>query len=895
MKFLSIVALILALCLATSAENLLKNGDFESTGIGNTLPGWQLLSQPNFELDAQTVKSGKYSLKLLPKTDGYYALSNIGGKLADFPDEIIVRGYVKTENLKARSLFAGIFTYDEKWGNSLTFPAFKPTPGNSDWTFFEKKITKQEILTAATGKPADKQPVYWNFRINIINNPGTVWLDALEMKISDEYRGAAIYLSKTATAAERFAVNELAAYLRKVTGKTYPVTDWEPSEKSPVIRIGQETGLESQEWHLQSDKTGNLSITGGDAAGTVYGIYEFLEKYLGCAWLDYRTEIVPEMPDWQMPLIDERGKPAIQRREMYAALGGDSKLRLRNKENIWTSFKEIDLWYGSPRANHTFAHYTKDWQDLELFAMNEHGKRIKYSQLCPSNPRVTELIVAQMKEYIKADRAKGSKATLYDLSQNDGGTGICFCPACRKATAEEGAFSGVYIRFMNEVARRVNQEYPEIQVRTLSYSYTSKPPQKAIGGPNLLVTTVNSELFAPLLPGTANGRSLKQWAKQASSLGIWAYWKTFSSDEYPAVKSREIIQEEMKFCRDNNIALYFAENEYSYLRSFFALQYYFCMKLMQNPDMDLKLMTDKFMNGYYGAAASAMTGYVDYLEQRMAEIPYGSKDFLAYLDYEFFMTVERYLAEAEQAAADDPDSLLHVRFERVPVDYQWLLKYTSLASKGDMPPKDFLIKRYEKNASDSIRYNLNASENDRKKIEQELTKVKNETKLFAYLPAPVPEQFKGKEIIDYHWNNFNGFMVDGWLVEEPEAVCGMAFHVNEKIDPSKHQRAAHSLPLEFGFYDFTAKKGETVKLMAGQIPQDEKYHWYKVGRTTILPSIYVWAHWYWGIRIYLNNKNTGIVPEEMDIWISMKATGPAYVKGSTKPNDIFVERLILVK
>ena len=32
-----------------------------------------------------------------------------------------------------------------------------------------------------------------------------------------------------------------------------------------------------------------------------------------------------------------------------------------------------------------------------------------------------------------------------------------------------------------------------------------------------------------------------------------------------------------------------------------------------------------------------------------------------------------------------------------------------------------------------------------------------------------------------------------------------------------------------------------------------------------------------------------------DVWISLKITGPAYVKNSTKPNGIYVERVIIVE
>jgi hypothetical protein len=34
---------------------------------------------------------------------------------------------------------------------------------------------------------------------------------------------------------------------------------------------------------------------------------------------------------------------------------------------------------------------------------------------------------------------------------------------------------------------------------------------------------------------------------------------------------------------------------------------------------------------------------------------------------------------------------------------------------------------------------------------------------------------------------------------------------------------------------------------------------------------------------------------DSDVWISVKLTGPAYVKGSTKPNGIFIDRVIIAR
>ena len=117
------------------------------------------------------------------------------------------------------------------------------------------------------------------------------------------------------------------------------------------------------------------------------------------------------------------------------------------------------------------------------------------------------------------------------------------------------------------------------------------------------------------------------------------------------------------------------------------------------------------------------------------------------------------------------------------------------------------------------------------------------------------------------------------LVEDPDAVCKMAYTVPDNIDYARYgYTALHSLPVTFGLYDNRSEKSYGVqKLDANQIPQEEKYHWYYVGSAPITNGLRVYAHWSWELSVYLNKGIVGIVPKK-GVYVSMKVTGPAYVK-----------------
>lgn len=924
MYFKSILmALLTALSMLASAADLLPNGNFEQLS-GKQPKNWSYPWQkPLHRLDSEIKVSGKYALCMPPLAEGYYAMTGYTGKIADFPETLTISGMIKYDNLaigqqpdgkRLHPPFIGIWTNLENGANSISIPAVKFEPGTRDWFSFETTVTRAELEKQIAAQPVDKRPVRWTLRLNFMPQPGTIWIDNLKL-IDPSIAGkpAIVYGGNLPGKGEAQAVADLALYLGKVTGQSWTViapADWSDGQKAIFVgpeaaRVaGMEPGsYESEEWHLKN--TGNnFVITGGRPRGIAYGVYEFLGKYAGCAWLDFDTEVVPSKPDFQFPRTDERNKPAFNRREVYTESPQSGLFRFRNKESLRTGFPEFDSMLGRPNGCHTFSWYSKEWKDPDLFATTANGQR-GMTQMCMTNPKVRELVLKQLREYIAEDRAKYPRdawPVIYDISQNDGGSGgECFCAGCKKVFEEENnRYSGVNNRFINAVARKIRKEYPELLIRTFAYSYTQEPPGNVVADDNVLIHSCNSWLFEPLLGGTRTGKILEGWKPFSKNIAIWAYWKPYVGFEYPYVKARDTIQKELQFCRDNGVIHLFIETENAQKRSFFQLQHFLALKLMQDPDQPLEPLVNLFMENYYGKAAPVMQEYLAYLESRQQEVPPGAAggELWSYLDEKFYTTANRLLVRAETLAAEDPAALRHVHLERVPVDGSMLILWADLAKKFTMPERKSLIERYEQCARKAI-VNTNGAKWRQSQIDKQLRELENEIKLFKALPAPLPEQFKGKDIVDLHWKDFNPYTdhIERCLVEEPDAVCGVAFRVpNQTIDKKKYGRPAlHFAPLEYGVWESHKRSSFTLKLPQNKMPQDEKYHWYRVGVVEIHPRTIVFVHWSWMLQIYLRKAAVDIIPPKMEVWISMKLAGPAYVANSTSENNVFVDRVILVR
>ncbi|MBR6372902.1 MAG: hypothetical protein IKS20_06955, partial [Victivallales bacterium] len=91
-----------------------------------------------------------------------------------------------------------------------------------------------------------------------------------------------------------------------------------------------------------------------------------------------------------------------------------------------------------------------------------------------------------------------------------------------------------------------------------------------------------------------------------------------------------------------------------------------------------------------------------------------------------------------------------------------------------------------------------------------------------------------------------------------------------------------------------------VRLLIKEVPQDEKYPWYRFPGKLKLEDKFS-AFYGHGEAIFANTTHLYDLPDGnpqaniWDAWFSAKFTGPAYVKGSTQENAIYVDMLVLTR
>ena len=754
---------------------------------------------------------------------------------------------------------------------------------------------------------------FWSFRLLSAVCILLLLTELPALEITDKWK---IVRAENAGAEIDAAAQQIQKYIEKTAGIRLKIA---ARGDDPAVRIMRSDALAPEEWLVQAKK-GSLQISGGKFGGVLFGAYEFIEQVLGCRYLAPRTEYIPKIKRIVVP-DDLRlaGRPVFQMRSMYFGRGYIdqdywSRLRLTGREE----FRGVrNPWrYGSFGGCHTFRRYSKYFpkDHPEYLSMNEKGERVPShdyddmgpGQICLSHPQVRILVAEQMRKLILADRQTARKEgapapLLYHLSRNDV-MHDCVCPGCLALLKKYGgAHSGVNMDFVNDVARRIGKEFPDVRIVTFAYMTDETAPTGITAEKNVIVEI--AQLGAEFSSGKRdslrslkhplNGRALEmmqKWIDGKFPLMIWDYWTLYRTPfAFPYVGISGLAAN-LKFYDRSGIRLFFAETEIgpSHLESFIDLRTFVGAKLLLDPAADERKLIADFMRCYFGSAAGPMTEYLDLLEKAVAaeKKSFGgfSPNSATYLNADFFRKAEKLFELAEKAAAEDGEILKRIGQERIPVDIALARVGSRLHLKID---RKLLKTRLQKNLRAFAEKYASRPQNWQPALQRILNSLFDE--------LPLPKQFAQREGFDFFGDRLR-IGRGGEDIADPEACGKICIRLPMSLAQTKPE--THKRPLQFQFYDWGTKKVLLTKIIPrSEYPKDEKFHWYFVGKSRVSPKTTLALHYTWRLSSSLGsaaydptNPNA-----QYDIWVSVRLTGPAYVPGSAKPDSVSVDRILFLK
>lgn len=360
---------------------------------------------------------------------------------------------------------------------------------------------------------------------------------------------------------------------------------------------------------------GNLYVTGALDRGTLFGAYDFLEKYLGVR--TYGGVTYPEKQEMYEIKDNFRVDIPADLRTVYSTPVMYRRTSWTAVNDGWAYFPMWDCYNSS---------------EIKFAGEGCHtiGRLAETGGYLSPIPCLTdENIIQTVMKNVRIELEKNPNARYISVSQNDGVSHGCRCKNCRAVEEEEGSPSGPWIRLVNRIANDIKDDYPNVLVETLAYTYTEKPPKITKPAENVAIRLCTYNCcFAHALDDPDCPRNaafidtIKGWSEICDHLMIWTYSANFQAgdngDKNGFAPNFRVILKNVKFFVDHKVeAIYIEgvqhpENQVSTVMG--ELRAYLWGRAMWRPDMteeEFTAYTDDFMKYYYGDAGPLLLKYID--------------------------------------------------------------------------------------------------------------------------------------------------------------------------------------------------------------------------------------------------------------------------------------------
>ena len=427
-------------------------------------------------------------------------------------------------------------------------------------------------------------------------------LSCSKKQINLDYKSLSEYTIVT----ENIAVADtLNVYLKKSLGIELPIkNDFQGNNKYIHLKYNSDI---LNDFISLSFSNNSITIQGNNSKMLSYGVYEFLERFVGVRWYSTDFTLVPEISSINIPLDKEIiYKPLVTTRTVHSRLFyNDSSFA----DKLKVSNEAFPNYVPNARVHtfHRFIPYEKFYDDHPEYYAFRNGKRLA-TQLCLTNENVLEIVKDSVASFFK----KYDLSTVISVSQDDN-TQYCMCDNCSEIHDREGSPAGSMIYFVNQIAK----SFPDKTISTLAYQYTRKPPLTKPES-NVLITlcSIECDRSIPIDEGCKDFQSdLIGWSKLTENIRIWDYTTQFTNFLAPFPNWGTIKPNINLFV--NNNAKWIFEQHSNNPSELFELRSYLMAKLLWDPNLDSNLVIKDFTNGYYGQGGVYIAKYIEEIQNQL--------------------------------------------------------------------------------------------------------------------------------------------------------------------------------------------------------------------------------------------------------------------------------------
>ena len=740
----------------------------------------------------------------------------------------------------------------------------------------------------------------------------------------------------------KYAAQELKIHLEEASGAKFAITGTGAGNAEQIILRELDPELKTGEFSVRTEGK-KLLLSGGGESGIHHAVHDFLETDCGYIWYDARGgKKVPDLKNFKLPDTDRRKSYEFAARSMspdwffyrpeghYFLYRCRQNLKMRYFPLPGMNGKQPKIKIGvndARRANpasHTFFDYIPDVpkksrigafkgkgyfkEHPEWFSMNQQGKRI-VRQLCFSNPELRAEFKKNFYEHIR----KTPDMNIFSVTAFDMPGQFCYCKDCQAAVKKYKTNGAPVFLFVKELADAVAKDFPKVRIWTYAYrkEQTEFPPMGLTLPDNVILNfcpiddDMNKDWSAATNAETY--RNLKEWKNHCKTIWIGYYvntW-TFGTLLTPAVGNVRRVANDIKLARKAgaNGFVFSHPNGTASMTGFTELQSYLMARLLCDPGLETDPLIDDFMKFEYGAAAPLMRKYLDELEKVAGE----TKVFVkwnavhgvwnAFFKSSDVVRWQGYFDQMEKLTASDPGILFSVRRVRVPLDVMTLRFYRRI--KKDIPAYgtsaqelNDRIKTVFCKATDAF-YTKSIAQIRNHKVSQEkqlARLISNWMVQEGAEPKKLPAEIFGKTDPARIFEFFPGAMLKSERIKDDQAAWGYAIY---------NDKAEQGFPIQHLKYDSAANIWKDVaEIRSAKAGMEGKYCFYHIGKSAISPSYELRIHFkgYKHLfRIFPGEVWMPGTDDTVDVYVSLKLTGPKYYPVSKEKNSIACDRIVIVR
>ena len=534
-----------------------------------------------------------------------------------------------------------------------------------------------------------------------------------------------ILLPASAQPAETTAATELSSILREVTGVALDVVAENRvknvSTSGYFISVGETELYKQQDFRAEDLNTdgfliktvdNTLFIIGENQRGTLYGVYEFLEREAGCRFLSPTYDHIPSVQRLGLRNLDVKEVPVFATRsDFYWPMSYDTQYTAKMRYlSQFSGFKDLSesiggslttYWNDTGHSFYQFVPHTQYYAEHNDWFS---GPDANNSQPCFSNGLNDDGTLTEgdsfMRTLIEAVKQKildEPMLTHIMLGQQDNDN-VCRCDRCTEQIAALGGQrSAQLVLVTNAVAREVKAWMEQegidrdIVFLTFSYWWSMNAPTKTDENGN--VVAANDYViprddvyifFAPIgacynhaINDTSCSKNVvdiygqfENWRAITDRFYVWDYAVNFN-DYLSWYPNLGVLKENLLYYREIGVAGVLTEGAIT-AQNYYEqdLTSWLLSKLMWNPDQDVNALRAEYDRYYFGdAAGPIITQYADFMNAYFERVSRTQSNSVLHaaiytnhtpwlvsvdtLNEKMLNTADGYLARAKEAIEND--------------------------------------------------------------------------------------------------------------------------------------------------------------------------------------------------------------------------------------------------